>query len=305
MEWMSSAIIVVPIITLLISVGVVLYGKYQLNKIMKHLKDMLDSAISGDFTETIYDESKMSALEVKMHQYLWESETSSKNLEIEKEKINSLISDISHQTKTPIANVLLYSQLLLEKNISKEAVQCADQIMTQTEKLNFLIDSLIKTSRLENGIITVSPQINSVSDLINAIHKQVTAKVDNKHIIFTIEQTQEEAFFDMKWTIEAIVNIVDNAVKYTPEHGRITIKTIPYELFCRIDIGDNGIGIDNFEFNKIFMRFYRSQAVAEQEGVGIGLYLAQTILSEERGYIKVASKPGEGSVFSVFLPKYN
>lgn len=305
MDWIRIAIIVVPIMVLLVSIGIIYYNKYKLNKIIKHLYGMLESAISGNFTETTYDESKMSALEVKLHQYLWESETSSKNLKKEKEKINSLISDISHQTKTPIANILLYSQLLLEKSLSEEAEQCADQIMNQTEKLNFLIGSLIKTSRLENGIITVLPQINNISGLLDAIHKQIAPQADNKHISVFIDQTQERAFFDMKWTIEAMANIVDNAIKYTSEHGRIIIKTTVYELFCRIDIADTGIGIDKSEFNKIFMRFYRSQAVMEQEGVGIGLYLAQAILSAEGGYIKVASKPGEGSVFSVFLPRYN
>lgn len=293
-------------IVLLVAICIVIYDKYQLNRTMKHLNDMIESAICGNFTETTYDESQMSALEVKLHHYLWESETSSKNLAIEKEKINSLISDISHQTKTPISNVLLYTQLLLENELSNEAKQCASQIMAQTEKLHFLIGALIKTSRLENGIITVLPQIHNISDLLFSIQKQVASQVDMKHIDFKINPTSEIAYFDRKWTVEAISNIVDNAIKYTPEYGRITIQTTAYELFCRIDIADNGIGIEESEFNKIFVRFYRSLAVSEQEGVGIGLYLAKTIISAEGGYIKVASKPGEGSVFSVFLPKqYN
>ncbi|WP_313132096.1 histidine kinase dimerization/phospho-acceptor domain-containing protein, partial [Anaerocolumna sp.] len=179
MEWTSTALIILSIIAFFLSIVVVLYNKYKLNKILNHLYDMLESAISSDFTETTYDESKMSALEVKLHQYLWESEISSKNLEKEKEKINSLISDISHQTKTPLANILLYSQLLLENNLSEEAEQCADQIMTQTEKLNFLIVALIKTSRLENGIITVLPQMNKISSLLDTIRKQVIAQADN------------------------------------------------------------------------------------------------------------------------------
>lgn len=306
MDGFRIGFVILTAIVLLASICVVLYDKYQLNRTMKHLNDMIESAICGNFTETTYDESKMSALEVKLHHYLWESETSSKNLAIEKEKIKSLISDISHQTKTPIANVLLYTQLLLENKLSDEAEQCASQIMAQTEKLHFLIGALIKTSRLENGIITVLPQINNISDLLFSIQKQVASQVDMKHIDFRINPTSEKAYFDLKWTIEAISNIVDNAIKYTPEYGRITIQTTAYEMFCRIDIADNGIGIEESEFNKIFIRFYRSLAVSEQEGVGIGLYLAKAIISAEGGYIKVASKPGEGSIFSVFLPKqYN
>ena len=99
-----------------------------------------------------------------------------------------------------------------------------------------------------------------------------------------------------------MANIVDNAIKYT-EHGTITISAVSYEMFARIDISDTGSGIPETEQAKIFARFYRSKAVQEQEGVGIGLYLARQILSGEGGYIKVTSALGKGSTFSVFLPR--
>lgn len=101
---------------------------------------------------------------------------------------------------------------------------------------------------------------------------------------------------------EALFNIVDNAIKYTHQGGKVSITVIPYSFFLRIDIADNGIGIAESEYSKIFGRFYRSQAVSEQEGVGIGLYLAREIVSTQGGYIKVISKAGRGSVFSVILP---
>lgn len=117
---------------------------------------------------------------------------------------------------------------------------------------------------------------------------------------------------DMIWTdgaeyvdenaTEAVYNIIDNAVKYSPAKSTIKIKAFPYEMFCRIDIADEGIGITEDEQNKIFLRFYRSAAVSGQEGVGIGLFLAREIISSGGGYIRVSSKPGQGSIFSVFLP---
>ena len=112
----------------------------------------------------------------------------------------------------------------------------------------------------------------------------------------------EVDLFTLLWTTEALANIVDNAVKYT-EHGTITISTVSYEMFARIDISDTGAGISESEQSKIFTRFYRSKNVREQEGVGIGLYLSRQIISGEGGYIKVASAPGKGSTFSIFLPK--
>ena len=117
-----------------------------------------------------------------------------------------------------------------------------------------------------------------------------------------MQDTDAFAVFDFKWTAEALANIVDNAIKYT-EHGTITISAVSYEMFARIDISDTGSGIPETEQAKIFARFYRSNSVQKQEGVGIGLYLARQIISGEGGYIKVASVPGKGSTFSIFLPK--
>ena len=117
-----------------------------------------------------------------------------------------------------------------------------------------------------------------------------------------LQDTDAFAVFDFKWTAEALANIVDNAIKYT-ERGTIRISAVSYEMFARIDISDTGSGIPETKQAKIFARFYRSKSVREQEGVGIGLYLSRQIISGEGGYIKVASVPGKGSAFSIFLPK--
>ncbi|MEN6347940.1 MAG: HAMP domain-containing sensor histidine kinase, partial [Syntrophomonas sp.] len=213
-----------------------------------------------------------------------------------------LISDISHQTKTPIANILLYSQLLSEHELPEDCTVCVQALSAQAEKLNFLISALVKTSRLETGIITVTPKQEAVQRILNEAREQIMPKANARGISIVMEDTEIKACFDLKWTTEAIYNIIDNAVKYTESGGSITIKAIPYELFCRIDITDNGIGIREDEQSKIFTRFYRSGAVNDQEGVGIGLFLTREIVAAEGGYIKVSSVPGSGSTFSVFLP---
>ena len=200
--------------------------------------------------------------------------------------------------------IVTHSPILLgmEETLPASAKENVEALYKQSEKLRFLIDSLVKLSRLENGIISLSPQQASLQPLLESVVEQYAAKASGKGLSIYLYDTDISATFDFKWTAEALANIVDNAIKYT-EHGTITISTVNYEMFTRIDISDTGSGIPENEQAKIFSRFYRSNAVQEQEGVGIGLYLARQIISGESGYIKVASVPGKGSAFSIFLPK--
>ena len=283
------------------AITLILY-RQMTKKTLDKIGDMLDTAIDGSFVEDVFDESVLSAVETKLARYLSIGTISSNNLLAEKEKIKELISDISHQTKTPIANILLYSQLLNERELPEDCIVCIKALSAQAEKLNFLISALVKVSRLETGVITVLPKIAAVHRLLEGVREQILPKAFNKGIAVTMEDTEITACFDLKWTTEAVYNIVDNAVKYTPSGGSITIKAISYELFCRIDITDNGIGIAEEEQSKIFIRFYRAGITNKHEGVGIGLFLAREIVAAEGGYIKVSSVPGSGSTFSVFLP---
>ena len=300
---MNKSGIAIILLCFLAAAAVVLWERRKVIKAMEEIERMLDAAMTGSFSETTFDESQLSALETKFAHYLSAAEASSRNMAQEKDKIKSLIADISHQTKTPIANLLLYSELLMEETLPASAKENVEALYKQSEKLRFLIDSLVKLSRLENGIISLSPQQASLQPLLESVVEQYAAKASGKGLsIYLYDTADISATFDFKWTEEALANIVDNAIKYT-EHGTITISTVSYEMFTRIDISDTGSGIPENEQAKIFSRFYRSNAVQEQEGVGIGLYLARQIISGEGGYIKVASVPGKGSTFSIFLPK--
>ncbi|NLG04233.1 MAG: HAMP domain-containing histidine kinase [Clostridia bacterium] len=295
-------LIIITCLSIFGAIFAVLYNRYKTRKTMERMNYMLDKAINGEFDETLFNESLLSAVETKLAHYLSASEVSAKNLTGEKEKIKELIADISHQTKTPVANILLYTQLLGEQKLPKESMEYVKALDVQTEKLNFLIGSLVKTSRLEAGIFVLHPQKNNILPMLQKVQEQIQAKADQKRIKIELANIEIEACFDEKWTEEAIYNIVDNAVKYTPEGGSIAISAAVFHLFAKIDITDTGIGIDKDEHSRIFGRFYRSAKVSDMPGVGIGLYLSRQIVSNEGGYIKVASKPGAGSTFSVFLP---
>ena len=282
---MNKTGIVIILLCFLAAIAVVLWERRKARKTMEEIERMLDAAMTGSFSETNFDESRLSALETKFAHYLSAAEASSRNVAQEKDKIKTLIADISHQTKTPIANLLLYSELLMEETLPASAKANVEALYKQSEKLRFLIDSLVK-----------------LQPLLESVVEQYTAKASEKGLSLQMQDTDAFAVFDFKWTAEALANIVDNAIKYT-EHGTITISAVSYEMFARIDISDTGSGIPESEQAKIFARFYRSNSVQKQEGVGIGLYLARQIISGEGGYIKVASVPGKGSAFSIFLPK--
>lgn len=293
-------LLLLAIVMLLAGLG---FLYYRVQREWGRIDRMIDAAKDGSFSETEFNEGKLSRLEAKMYQYLAAGHLSRQQMEEEREKIKTLVSDISHQTKTPIANMLLYTQLLEEnKSLDEDAKNIAVQIEEQTNKLNFLIQSLIKTSRLESGMISLMPGNNRIDELISKL--DYAGAAEQKGISFSVgEVPRLTAFFDMKWTLEALANIVDNALKYTAPGGSVEIGVKDYEMFVRIDIKDTGIGMKEEETAKIFSRFYRSPAVGGKEGVGIGLYLVREILSREGGYVKVASRFGEGSVFSVFLQK--
>ena len=298
----------IPFVLIIISLSIfviLLYRRHTI-KILNSLNRMLDRAIEGNFNETIFDETRYSAVECKMGKYLSASQISAHKVEAERNKIRTLIADISHQTKTPISNILLYGELLKEQNLSSDSASCVEAMNEQAQKLQFLIAALVKMSRLEAGIIKVHPIQSDVKDMIEKIRTQYYQIAIEKGLDFLcvaplISPQRLIAFFDEKWTIEAIGNIVDNAIKYTNQ-GSITLRIKPYEMFCCIEIADTGMGIAEEEQAQIFARFYRSKRVSQKSGVGIGLYLAREIIMEEGGYIKVQSKLGEGSVFSVYLP---
>ena len=222
----------------------------------------------------------------------------------EKEQIKTLISDISHQIKTPIAAANTFAELLSDGELSaEERTEYITTLQMSLGKLTFLTNSLIKMSRLESGIISLKPEKNSLNEIVLQAVKTVYAKAKEKGILITFECDQSfEAVLDFNWTAEAISNVIDNAVKYTPQGGFVRLQITEYPSFLRLDISDNGVGVPEEEQAKIFGRFYRGKQSVGTDGVGIGLYLTREIINKQNGYMKVSSDEN-GSTFSMFLKK--
>ena len=300
---MQSWLIITAAAAVFAAVIVVIYDRRSTRKTLIRIGAMLDEAMKGDFSESAWDESMLSSTEAKLSRYLKSSAISARNLLEQKTKLEALVADISHQTKTPIANILLYAQLLDEQELPEDAGPLVASLIGQSEKLKALIEALVKTSRLETGIFQFQTKRSPVAPLLEESVRQYLPKAQRKHISLKQEPTEAFAVFDAKWTAEAIGNLIDNAIKYTPAGGEVSLHVSEYDMFCRIDVADTGAGIPEEEHAKIFQRFYRSPSSAEEEGVGLGLYLAREILSGQGGYIKLESQPGKGSTFSVFLPR--
>ena len=194
----------------------------------------------------------------------------------------------------------------MEEELTPRQREQAQVIFQQSEKLSFLIETLVKLSRLETDVLVVTPKLQPLSPLLERAVSQAKAAAGQKGIALQLhlqQQAEMKALYDLRWTAEALGNLLDNAVKYTPPGGCIQVSATQYELFCRIDVRDNGIGIAEEEQAQIFGRFYRGRQVREQEGLGIGLYLAREIAQKQGGYLKLSSRPGQGSTFSLYLPR--
>lgn len=273
-------------------------------KTLRRLDEMLEQAINGEFEEERYDETEISRLESKWKQYLTTSKMSMEQLNKNREGMQALVSDISHQTKTPLSNILLYSQLLCEQTDNQEERHLAEQIVRQAEKLEFLIQALVKMSRLESNVLVLKPQRQLIEPLLLEVMEEILPKAEKKKIHVKLQRNLSnniKAVYDKKWTAEALGNILDNAVKYSPSESTVEVTVETFEFYVCISVKDEGIGVSEEEKAQIFSRFYRSTEVQQEDGIGIGLYLAREILQKEKGYMKVLSKKGKGSTFKIYL----
>ena len=227
---------------------------------VRRLDRMLTDAIDGGFVEEHYDETAVSALEARMARLLHGSAAANRALSREQAAVQSLISDISHQARTPMANILLYADLLEETDLTDAQRARLTPLRDQAEKLRFLIENLIRSSRLETGILQLAPAAGSVDALMEQAAGEAGAAAAAKWVALTVRPGRAGACFDPRWTPEALYNLVDNAVKYTPPGGSVVLSAALTDSFCRVDVADTGPGIPESEQAAIFGRFARGAA---------------------------------------------
>ena len=278
----------------LLGLGFGLYQWYSGRRTLRRLDEMLSAAVDGSFRENAFDESVPSSLEAKLARFLNGSASSTRNLEREREVVQTLISDISHQTKTPVANILLYASLLAEGDLPPEQTAQAATLCQQAEKLAFLIEGLVKASRLETGILTTAPEAGSVGGLLEDAARQAAPAAEKKNICLEVVLFSGQARFDKKWTGEALYNLVDNAAKFAPEGSTITVQISKKDGKAYTTVQNLGATIPPDELPLLFDRFHKADysRSMDREGVGLGLYIVKTILNKLKENINVTSEDG-------------
>lgn len=283
------------------------YFQRKLSRFTDSLCQTLDGMMDGNERPQVdYEaETLLARISHRLERLYNIMQESRSKVEEEKAELQSLVSDISHQSKTPIANLKMLNDTLLTRPVSEEKRREFLQATgSQLDKLDFLIRAMVKTSRLETGVITFEQKDAPIADTLAAAINGVLAPMEQKQITLSVDCPENLiAVHDSRWTSEALFNLLDNAVKYTPAGGSVHVSVQNWEMYWKIDVTDTGRGIPEQEQATIFKRFYREEAVHEVDGIGIGLYLAREIITMQGGYILVTSEVGKGSTFSVFLPQ--
>ncbi|MCI9595884.1 MAG: HAMP domain-containing histidine kinase [Firmicutes bacterium] len=293
----------VIILSMMISGLVIRWYKNKLSSQYHRFLNKTDEILSGKQIDLMYDESLDSAISERLTRIVDISRTQKESAEQERDTIKSLLSNMSHQIRTPLANITLYAGLLKDELKESSSVRLADKVEKNAEKLEFFMKELLKSSYAEQEIISVNPKIIELDKTMKKSCQLVELDAMKKNIHIRLERSEYQAFADPKWTEEVFANILENAVKYSPKGTEVTITPILYESFVCVRITDHGMGIPEQEQGKVFQRFYRGTNVIHQQGFGIGLYLAREVLRKQQGYIKIKSQLKKGTTVEVFLSR--
>lgn len=224
----------------------------------------------------------------------------------EENNTKSLITDISHQLKTPLASIRMCHELAGSEDLSEEEKKEFHTTETmEIIKMETLLDELVKLSRLENNMIQIKREKSSLKQTISEAVSQIFMKAYAKNIEICVDMEKDMIIsHDRKWTAEALANILENAVKYSDPETVVNVRVSSLPNSILIEIEDEGIGIQEDELHRIFKRFYRGSRAKEmvKEGAGVGLYLTRNIIEQQGGTIVAKRKSGRGTVFKITLP---
>ncbi len=304
-----TAAIVCLITAAVLSIWAFILVRILQNRLARFTNDIcqtIDDMMQGETAPgMIFDDDTMSdRIKHQLNRLYQMMQSSKKMIEVQRAGLQELISDISHQVKTPATNLKMAAAALLEQALSSEQqAEYLQFINVQADKLNFLMSAMVKSSRLETGVISLNKQPVSIYETLAAALGSIFLKAEEKHLQVTADCPDDLLVpHDPKWTAEALFNILENAVKYTPEGGAVRVTVVRWEACTKIDISDTGRGIPESHQAAIFKRFYREPEVHGMEGIGIGLYLTREIILKQNGRIKVSSAAGAGTTFTIFLP---
>lgn len=283
---------------LFLLVCILSYQNLLYRRELSEFSRFLEKAENGQDLVSDYNEKEVSKLKSSLIKFLRANQVKNTKILQEQKKIHGLISDISHQIKTPISNLLLYTDLL-EKEYKEEYVSVLD---FEIHKLDFLMQDLIQSSRMESGLIQLSPEETSLNKIIQELLEELKSSMENKdlHLIFN-DKNAVVLPLDYKWTREAIHNLLENAIKYSPKGSTINLSLYKSQINYNLDISNSSAPLLEEERAQIFQRFYRGRNSSGKDGFGLGLFITREIIQRQGGRIQVSYREGRIK-FSIDFP---
>lgn len=296
-----SQIIFVTLLFIVLNIAYIWYQWNQDRK-LKELDRYLLTVLAGNYNLDIrdYEDGILSSLKndvYKMSVLLKED----KERALEQQKyLESVLSDISHQLRTPLTSMYVMNDLLSNGKVrGKQKKEILNKNRAQLERIEWLITTLLKMSRIDAGTVTFKEEKVVTKELIKKALEPINIPIElKKQTVLIVGDKKSTVILDQKWTVEAFVNLLKNAHEHTPVGGMIIIKITDNPLFTEFLVQDNGTGIAKEDLPHIFERFYKGKN-SSSESIGIGLNMSKTIIQKENGTIMVDSTEGKGTTFTI------
>lgn len=299
----NISVFLLGVIAILVIIIVFLWKHY---KRIHHIGTYMTRILNDDYSIDIrdYEEGDLSNLKNDIYKVTIKLKEKSEILYQDKKYLEETLSDISHQLKTPLTSMYVITDILETEKSAKTRKEFLEKNRLQLERIEWLVTSLLKISRLDSGTEKLKKESVSVEELIHRAISPIAIPIEQKNITLTLNVTDYPLHIDLHWTVEALVNIIKNAMEHTNEEGSITISAIDNPLYSEIIIEDTGEGISKKDLPHIFERFYKGSS-NNKESIGIGLNMAKKIINLEDGEIEVSSEKGVGTTFHIKFYKRN
>lgn len=303
---MSALFIFTLMVVVLFLFNYLQYGFFY-NKIRK-LTHAAKKVIDGEYDISIAEnkEGDFSKLAVAFNSMRVTIRNNLSQLKKEKQFLVDLLSDISHQLKTPLSSMIVYNDIMLSKELTRD--QREEFLLNnenQLNRMNWLIQSMLKHAKLDANAIEFDKAEQGLKETIEEAIDTLSSKAKEQEVKLLFHVDRDVILIhDRLWIEEALINIIKNSIEHTSAEGQIKIDLLENPIYKRIIIEDSGEGIREEDLPNIFKRFYKAKSSKKTDSVGIGLSLAKSIIEAHQGIIEVTSTPGVGSRFTITFLKY-